>query len=134
MKIKAILLAAGIGSRLRPYTFYWPKCLMPIQGRPLLEYWLVMLWNAGIRDVLVNTSYLSKDVQNFLDRPCFKGWVHGVFEPKLLGTAGTLRENYNELMDADNIFVAHADNWTLCDIDKFIKYHLTKKPTYSIHR
>jgi mannose-1-phosphate guanylyltransferase len=130
MKIKAILLAAGEGTRLRPYTYYWPKCLMPIQGRPILEYWLLMLWNAGIKDILVNTSYLSNEVQKFLDRPCFNGWVKGVYEPKLLGTAGTLRENYNKLKEADNIFVAHADNWTICDIDKFINYHLIKKPIH----
>ena len=43
MEINALLLAAGQGTRLRPLTLDWPKCLMPIKGRPLLEYWICIL-------------------------------------------------------------------------------------------
>ena len=92
-EVRALLLAAGLGTRLRPLTDHWPKCLMPIGERPLLEYWLETLWQSGVREVLVNLHYLSTVVEEFLDRPRFQGWVHSVRETELLGTAGTLRAN-----------------------------------------
>ena len=52
-KLKVLLLAAGTGSRLKPYTDIWPKCLMPINKHPLLEYWLLNLKNCGFEEVLV---------------------------------------------------------------------------------
>jgi mannose-1-phosphate guanylyltransferase len=70
---------------------------MPIDGKPLLEYWLDIARELGTANVLVNTHYLSDIVQSFLDRPCFKPWVHCVYEPELKGTAGTLRENAQAL-------------------------------------
>jgi len=61
--IKAVLLAAGLGTRLKPLKNIWPKCLMPIRDRPLLEYWLSILQKLGISNVLVNTHYLSEQVE-----------------------------------------------------------------------
>ena len=55
--VRALLLAAGSGSRLRPLTDEWPKPLMPIWGRPLLEHWLESLRSVGVRDVLVNVHH-----------------------------------------------------------------------------
>ena len=94
-EVRALLLAAGKGRRLRPFTNDWPKCLMPIGDRPLLEYWLQTLHEAGIRKVLVNLHHLPMVVQGFLSRRQFQGWVYSVREKELLGTAGTLRANNN---------------------------------------
>ena len=55
--MKAILLCAGKGLRLRPYTNNIPKCLMPIKGKPLLEIWLEKLFSAGITNILINAHY-----------------------------------------------------------------------------
>ena len=93
-KLKALLLSAGYGTRLKPLTNDWPKCLMPIGGIPLLEYWLYFLNKVNVKDVLINTHYLSEKVQNFLKRSHLE-WVKTIYEPKLLGTAGTLIKNYN---------------------------------------
>ncbi len=125
--LKALLLAAGVGSRLKPLTDIWPKCLMPIRDRPLLEYWLIKLQKLGISDVLVNTHYLSEHVEDFLDQPRFKGWVSSVYEESLLGTAATVRENSNFCKDSTTI-IAHADNWTCCDFTNFLYYHNNKRP------
>jgi len=65
---RALLLAAGFGTRLKPLTDIWPKCLMPIRNRPLLEYWLSILQKSGISNVLVNTHYLSEHVERFLEQ------------------------------------------------------------------
>ncbi|MGZ5929378.1 MAG: sugar phosphate nucleotidyltransferase, partial [Rhizomicrobium sp.] len=54
---KALLVAAGIGSRLAPLTDILPKCLMPVNGAPLLGYWLDLLAGAGVKDIVVNLHH-----------------------------------------------------------------------------
>ena len=126
--VRALLLAAGLGTRLCPLTDYWPKCLMPIGDRPLLEYWLETLWHCGIREVLVNLHYLPTVVQEFLDRPRFKGWVHSVKEAELLGTAGTLRAN-TDFFRGSTVLLVHADNWCQCEFREFLEFHQQERPT-----
>ncbi len=125
--VKALLLAAGFGTRLKPLTDIWPKCLMPIRNRPLLGYWLGILRGLGIDDVIVNTHYLSKYVEEFLSQPHFSNWVTPVYEDKLLGTAGTIRSNI-DFFEGSTVLLAHADNWTCCDFPDFLHYHHNKKP------
>ncbi|NQY17921.1 sugar phosphate nucleotidyltransferase, partial [Alteromonas sp.] len=61
--MKAILLAAGMGSRLKPITEHVPKCLVPICGIPLLELWLEKLVKLGVEEILINTHYLAEQVE-----------------------------------------------------------------------
>ena len=124
---KALLLAAGFGTRLRPLTNIWPKCLMPIHNRPLLEYWLSILQKLEINNVLVNMHYLSKYVEGFLSQTHFSNWVESVYEVNLLGTAGTIRNNI-DFFENSTILLAHADNWTCCDFSDFMYYHHNKRP------
>ncbi|MBT4732763.1 nucleotidyltransferase family protein [Candidatus Woesearchaeota archaeon] len=128
---KALLLSAGFGTRLKPLTDIWPKCLMPIQGRPLLEYWLVILNNLGINNVLVNTHYLSKYVEDFLKQPQFLDWVKPVYENRLLGTAGTIRNNMDYYKNS-TILLAHSDNWTCCNFCDFLDYHHNHRPKSTV--
>ena len=128
---KALLLAAGLGTRLKPLTDIWPKCLMPIQDRPLLEYWLGIMQKLGITDVLVNTHYFSEHMNEFLNQPQFSSWVSSVYEDKLLGTAATIRENVNFFQDSALILV-HADNWTCCNFSDFLHYHHNKRPKNTV--
>ena len=128
---KALLLAAGFGTRLKPLTEIWPKCLMPIQDRPLLEYWLGIMQKLGITDVLVNTHYFSEHMNEFLNQPQFSSWVSSVYEDKLLGTAATIRENVNFFQDSALILV-HADNWTCCNFSDFLHYHHNKRPKNTV--
>lgn len=113
-EVNALLLAAGLGSRLKPFTNQWPKCLMPIGGRPLLEYWLCSLYRSDVKRVIVNSHHHQIAVTQFLQRRQFDNWVIPVAEPTLLGTAGTLREN-RILLRGDTVLLAHADNW--CQLD-----------------
>ena len=64
--MKAFLLAAGIGSRLRPITDTIPKCMLPIAGRPLLDIWLDAFDRAGVNEVLVNLHHLPDVVRHHL--------------------------------------------------------------------
>lgn len=126
-KPKVLLLAAGLGTRLRPHTDYLPKCLMPIKGIPLLEIWIRNLQNLGLDDILINLHYRSEDVLEFLNREIWTANIQTVFEEKLLGTAGTVRANYNFLAD-DTLLLVHADNLCICDFDAFLNFHYSDRP------
>lgn len=125
--VKAILLAAGLGTRLRPLTDDWPKCLMPIGDRPLLEYWLEYVKIMGIDSALVNLHYQSDTVRAFLNRQIYRGWVKPVYEPVLLGTAGTVRAN-KTFIGENTLLLVHADNWSDCNWKDFVDFHLNRRP------
>lgn len=120
--MKAVLLAAGLGTRLRPLTDTIPKCLVPIDGRPLLEIWLENLTRAGIGPFLINTHYLADRVAHFIDQSPYRGDVVLVYEPTLLGTGGTLLKN-REFYGRTPVLLAHADNLCRCDFEAFRDAH-----------
>ena len=119
--MKAILLAAGFGTRLRPLTNIVPKCLVPINGKPLLEIWLDKLTKVGIKDFLINTHYLSEKVENFIKKSKYNDKCKIVYEKKLLGTARTLISNLNFI--TDECVLIHADNYCEDDFVNFIEFH-----------
>lgn len=125
--VKALLLAAGFGTRLQPLTNEWPKCLMPIGGRPLLEYWLQTLKSANIREILINTHFHADKVNAFLARAQFAEWANTVHEAELMGTAGTLRANADFFRSHKTLLI-HADNLCQCDFNSFVGYHLNQRP------
>jgi mannose-1-phosphate guanylyltransferase len=127
--LSALLLAAGVGSRLKPLTNFWPKCLMPIGQKPLLEYWLSMLNELRITKTLVNLHHHHEIVKEFLMRDRFKNWVSYTYEENLLGTAGTIRNNYNFFKN-DTLLLIHADNWCQCDFSSFLDFHFNRRPQH----
>ncbi|MBD2428495.1 nucleotidyltransferase family protein [Phormidium sp. FACHB-1136] len=120
--MKAILLAAGLGTRLRPLTNTIPKCLVPIHGQPLLGIWLERLTKAGIDSFLINTHYLAEQVEQFVTASPYRDRITLVHEPTLLGTAGTLIANLDFFQEEDCLLI-HADNYCLADFKEFIKAH-----------
>lgn len=124
--MKALLLAAGYGTRLKPITDSIPKCLVDINGRPLLEIWIELLVNAGIKDILVNTHYLSDKVNYFINISLYNEFITVVHENKLHGTAGTLLKNLSFFKDNPLILI-HADNLSSFDMLEFIEHH-NKRP------
>lgn len=120
--MKALLLAAGLGTRLRPITNTIPKCLVPIAGKPLLNYWLENLTKAGVDEFLINTSYLSEQVDEFIKNCRYFDKVTLVHEKELLNTGGTLFENKKFFKD-EAFMLVHADNLSFCDYKDFIKAH-----------
>ena len=126
--LRALLLAAGLGTRLRPITLHTPKCLVPIGGEPLLGRWLRQLDQAGCESVLINTHYLAEEVEAFL-----KSWqsstmtVQTFHEPELLGTAGTLLAN-QEFFGGRTGLLIHADNAMQGDIRDFLEAHHDRQP------
>ncbi len=120
--MKALLLAAGFGTRLRPLTDNIPKCLIPIHGKPLLQYWIEMLLDSEINYILINMHYLPEQVSDFIENGIFKERVSLVYEDTLLGTGGTLLKNQLLFKD-ESIMLVHADNLSKFDIDSFIRSH-----------
>lgn len=120
--MKAVLLAAGLGTRLRPLTDTIPKCLVPIDGKPLLDIWCESLLQNGITKILVNLHYKAEIVESHIRKAPFAAQIKTVFEPNLLGTAGTLVANKRFFEDDDGMLV-HADNYSLFDISKLIGAH-----------
>ncbi len=128
-EVRAMLLAAGLGTRLMPLTEKWPKCLMPIGERPLLEHWLETLYSLNISNVLVNLYHHHEIVRKYLNRPRFEKWVESTFEENLLGTAGTLRANNEFFQDCTTLLI-HADNWCQCDFAEFLNFHHNLRPKH----
>lgn len=120
--MKVLLLAAGFGTRLRPITDTTPKCLVPINGKPLLEYWLENLSEVGINEFLINTSYLSEQVREFVNNSIYKDKITLVYEDELLNTGGTLLAN-RDFFNNEAFMLVHADNLTFCDFNAFIESH-----------
>ena len=100
---------------------------MPIQGRPLLEYWFSILQKVKISNVLVNTHYHADLVMDFLHRPSLIDWVSSTYEKNLFGTAGTLREN-KDFFREKTILLVHADNLCCCDFSEFLNFHHYERP------
>ena len=120
--MQTILLTAGLGQRLRPITEKTPKCLVPVNGTPLLDIWLRTLTEANLGPFLINTHYLSEQVENFIEQGDFKSQVTLVHEPKLLGTAGTLIKNIDFFQDDDGVLI-HADNYCCANFHEFLITH-----------
>jgi len=127
---KVILLAAGYGKRLKPITNNMPKCLVSINGKPLLEIWLNKLSKEGFGPFLINTHYKNNLVSEFVNQSKFKNQIELVYEKKLLGTAGTLLKNIDFFDSNDGLFL-HADNYCEENLNKFLQAHYNR-PTNCI--
>ncbi len=121
--MKAFLLAAGVGSRLRPITDAIPKCMVMIDDRPLLDVWLDAFDRAGIDEALVNLHHLPDVVRDHIAARPGPPVVRTFFEPVLLGSAGTLAAN-RDWVDGEEMFLAcYADNLTDFDLRSLIDEH-----------
>jgi len=108
--------------RLRPLTNDIPKCLVPINGVPLLDYWFNLLLPNGIDEILINTHYLPDAVIRHITNSAWRKRISLVHEPHLLGTAGTILGN-EHFFGGRSFFVAHADNLTLFNVESFLQAH-----------
>ncbi len=120
--MKSILLSAGFGSRLRPLTDRIPKCLVPVLGKPLIEYWLDMLCRANVVPILVNLHYLSHKVKDYIRQSPYNEYINMVYEEKLFGTGGTILKN-RDFFDDERFMMIHCDNLSVFDMDAFIAAH-----------
>lgn len=123
--VHVLLTAAGVGSRLKPLTDTLPKCLIPIAGRPLLDYWFDAFSKAGIREVLINTHHLPEQVRDYIARQNDTGrfHIHETYEPTLLGSAGTITANKDFVPAGAEAMIIYSDNLSNIDLAEFLTYH-----------
>lgn len=130
--MKAALLVAGLGTRLRPITEHTPKCLVPINGKPLLAIWLEKLMHAGVNEVLINTHWLAQAVTDYLATHTPQGLtVKLCHEPQLLGSAGTLLAN-REFFADDAFFIIYGDNLSDVDLAQMCRAHQEYQPLLTL--
>jgi mannose-1-phosphate guanylyltransferase len=121
--MKAFLLAAGVGSRLRPITDTTPKCMLVVDDRPLLDIWLDAFGRVGIDEVLVNLHHLPDVVSAHLAARTGPPVVRTFFEHELLGSAGTLLANRDWIRSEEEFLVCYADNLTNFDLQLLLDAH-----------
>ncbi|NDY73476.1 nucleoside-diphosphate-sugar pyrophosphorylase [Desulfobacter hydrogenophilus] len=112
--MKALILAAGFGTRLLPYTQHLPKPLFTINGRPVLDYAVKNLLDAGCTKIFINVHHLSDTIADFVNNHRSKDLLEVVFEPVILDTGGAIANLGSQLAD-DDFFVVNAD--VLCNFD-----------------
>jgi mannose-1-phosphate guanylyltransferase len=123
--MKAFLLAAGHGTRMRPLTDSIPKCLLTVQGVPLLQIWLDLCRRHGINKILINVHAHAKAVREFLQQ-YNDGIEVGVSEePMLLGSAGTLLKNRAWVGSDSPFWIFYSDVLTNVNLSRMLERHRT---------
>ncbi|MBS3803981.1 MAG: nucleotidyltransferase family protein [Oleiphilaceae bacterium] len=119
--MKAMILAAGKGERMRPLTLTTPKPLLQAGGRPLIAYHLDQLRRAGFEDIVINHSWLGQKIEDYLgDGHSFGVAITYSREPQPLETAGGIRQALPLLTQNTNdwFVVVNGDTWTDFDFNR----------------
>ncbi len=137
--MKAMILAAGHGKRMRPLTATTPKPLLKVGGKPLLQYHIEALVAAGMADIVINTAWLGEQVAAFVgDGSRFGARIILSPEGEPLETAGGIRRAL-PLLNARRFVVVNGDTWTdypfaaLRGIDPGVAAHLVLVPNPPQH-
>lgn len=121
--MKAMLLAAGYGTRLRPLTNTLPKAMVPVGGIPVIEHNLLLVKRHGIQDIIINLHAHPEAVPAYVgDGSRWGLQVTYSFEQNLLGTAGAVK-HVQDLLDQETFAVVYADNLSDCDITSLLALH-----------
>ena len=133
--MKAFLLAAGLGTRLRPLTNTIPKCMLPIEGKPMLYHWFQLLKKHNVVDVMINLHYLPdivwKYVENFSSSDSDLR-ITLFYEETLLGSAGTIKANAKWIEDKEQFLIVYADNLTDANLTKIIQFHQERDTIFTM--
>ncbi|CAN2040975.1 N-acetylmuramate 1-kinase [Candidatus Magnetomoraceae bacterium gMMP-15] len=124
--MKAMILAAGFGTRLLPQTKYLPKPLFPVAGHPVLDLTIHKLINAGCKEIVINTHYLADQINSFLKKQSYSIPIKTIYEPSILGTGGAIRNAMNFLNNKP-IIVINSDIITDIDLSAVYNFHLIHK-------
>jgi NDP-sugar pyrophosphorylase family protein/tRNA A-37 threonylcarbamoyl transferase component Bud32 len=129
--MKALILAAGLGTRLRPYTLTTPKAMFTLAGRPLLDIHIRNLAAAGCEAVGVNTHHLPGPIEAYVAGQRFEIPVALRHEPAILGTGGAIR-NWADFWDQRPFMVINADIFTTIDLRQVYEFHLCQRPAATL--
>ena len=122
--MKAMILAAGLGTRLRPYSRHTPKALFTINERPVLAMAIEKLQKAGFSAVIINTHHHHRQIESFIANSTFAIPVHTRHEEDILGTGGGIR-NVADFWENDSLLVINTDIVCNIDLTRVYEYHQT---------
>jgi NDP-sugar pyrophosphorylase family protein len=137
MKNKAIILAAGFGTRMQEYTKDIPKPMLPLNGKPIIEYTIRQMVAHGIKDIAMNLHYHAEKIsQYFGDGENFGANISYIYEDAPSGTAGGVKKLEVFAADADNLIVIYGDIITDLDYTNFLNAHAQHQgiATICVHR
>ncbi len=120
--MKAIILSAGLGSRTKPLTNLYPKVMLKIGGKPILEHQIILCRKHGIKEIAINLHYKPKVITDYFhDGANWGVKISYSHEKKLLGTAGALKKLTN-YWNGQTFLMLYGDNFTNVDLSKIIKF------------
>ncbi len=124
--MKAVILAAGKGSRLGTLSNEIPKPMIKYNGKPLVEHNILLCKKYGIKEIFINTHHLANVITSYLGNgDKFGVKINYSYENKLLGTAGALN-NFREYLSSEPFFVLYGDNVSNFPLEKIIdKFNTT---------
>lgn len=122
-KLKAMIMAAGMGSRLEPLTLMMPKPLIPVMNMPLMDIILTQLSELGVKDVISNTYYLADQIIDRYKKNNLGINFNYIKETKLSGTAGGVKKCQHFFDEGEDFIVMSGDVLTNADIKKGIEIH-----------
>jgi NDP-sugar pyrophosphorylase family protein len=126
--MKAMILAAGLGTRLRPLTDTVPKPLLPIAGRPLIVWNLLLLKHHGVRDLIINLHHLGHLIEKELgDGSSFGLRIRYSHEAPILGTGGGLKQ-VEAWLGSEAFLVLNGDTLLELDIGELVRWHRAHRP------
>jgi mannose-1-phosphate guanylyltransferase len=121
--MKAFVLAAGFGTRLRPLTEHTPKPLLPVMNIPTLFYTFFLLKEAGITDIICNIHYHADVIRQFIGQSALEGLkITFSLEEEILGTGGGLKK-CEKLLDGDDFILVNSDIITDIDFAALVRHH-----------
>ncbi|MEI6638381.1 MAG: sugar phosphate nucleotidyltransferase, partial [Chlorobium sp.] len=125
--MKAFILAAGLGSRLRPLTSFMPKPLIPVLNVPSLFYTISLLKQAGISEIICNIHHHAEQIRGVIEKSHLPG-VHITFseEPTILGTGGGLKK-CEKLIGDEEFILVNSDIITDIDFRELLRRHAASK-------
>jgi NDP-sugar pyrophosphorylase family protein len=124
--MKSMILAAGMGTRLLPYTRITPKPLFPISGQPIIDISIRALIQAGSKAVIINTHHLHRKIDSFIKKGNYSIPVYTRYEPVILGTGGGIK-NAADFFDGLPFMVVNSDIVTNINLKEVYDYHLNHK-------
>jgi len=131
--IKAIILCAGLGTRMQPLTYYINKGLVPVGGRPILEHIITKLVRQGIPEFFVAVSHLGEQVEHYFGSgERFGASIRYVYSTEPLGTAGELHKMRDMLAAEDHFLVHYGDILTNLNSARLVRQHLETEATATI--
>ncbi|BDZ71029.1 sugar phosphate nucleotidyltransferase [Methanobacterium petrolearium] len=123
--IKAVLMAGGKGSRIRPLTLSRPKPMIPVANRPMIEYIVEKVKKAGYDELIVTLSYLKSQIKNLLEEDYPDMNILYSVEQKPLGTAGGVKKAAKYI--DDTFFVLSGDVLVDVDLNELLRFHKENK-------